>query len=591
MPPQPRQPILRLLTVYAWRHRWRYLAGACCLVLTNWLTVEIPLSIGQAIDLYRESHDPTGAIFAVGLMGALVIGVRTLSRVFVFNPGRDVEADLRNDLFDDLCGRRASFFAQRRTGDIISRASNDMSFARALVGFGLMQVVNVSLALAMTGWKMLALSPWLSLLTALPVIVGVLVVERASRSVMSLHRRSQEELGELSNQVLGTLQGMATIQGFVAEERFVERFTAKNTAIQRTRLRIAILGSLAFPALLLAGSVAVWVVLSVGGPLAVAGELTVGDLAAFVTLLGILLPPLSSIGWMISVFQRGGVSLTRIFELLDAPLERPGDQRLPEPGWSPAISLRDLAFFWPGSEERPALQGISVELPAGSVVGILGRTGSGKSTLVDVLTRLSDPPRGTVFVRDPSGREVDLIDIQLEDWQRRLSLAAQRPFLFSDTIAQNIDLEERGDPQELERVLREAALAPDLAALRDGLQTLVGERGIMLSGGQRQRVALARALFKNADLLVLDDVLSAVDHHTEARLAATLSALPPAGRRPTTIIVSHRVSAFQHADLVLVLEEGRLVEQGSPSELLARPGPFRETWLAQRPEGVGEVRE
>lgn len=581
-------PIARLLRAYAWPHRWRYLGGLAALAVTNWLTVEIPLAIGRALDVYSAGALPAWPVAAVAGMGLGVIGVRTLSRVLLFNPGRDVEYALRNDIFTDLMSRRASFFARHTTGDLISRAANDIGFARAVVGFGLMQLVNVSLALTMTGWKMWALSPLLTGLTSLPILLGLIVVQQSSARVMSLHRRAQEQLGGLSEHALTSFQGVATIQGFVAEERFVDEFGARSLALLRTRMTNALISGVAFPSLMLAGSVSIFVLLYVGGPMAVSGALSVGDVAAFATLLGILLPPLRSMGWMLSVFQRGSVSVQRIFDLLDTPRDQPeGPDAAPAPTQGPPwIDVRGLTFAYPDQPDRPALHDLRFTVQPGQVVGVFGRTGSGKSTLIKVLSRIVDPPAGAVWVGAGPERCADLARSQLRAWQGSTSLAQQRPFLFSESIAENIEVGVDHNPSALDRAVRLASLSTDVEALPKGLGTVVGERGLTLSGGQRQRVALARALYRRSGLLLLDDVLSAVDHATEAQLVEALSSLGEGGGKPTTFIVSHRVSAVMHADLVLVLEEGRLVDQGAPGVLSDRPGPFRDAWLAQRPQAV-----
>jgi len=584
---------------YVWPHWWSYIAGFAALAATNWLTVEIPMRIGDAIDHYSTGGDPQPAILWVGAMGVSVIGVRTLSRVLIFNPARSAEYALRRDLFSHLMRQQPSFYAGRSIGDIVSRASSDITYARVLVGFGLMQVVNVSLALGMTTWKLLALSVSLTMWAMLPIAVGMLVVRSAIGRIFNLHRQSQEQLSDLSDHILGSFQGIATIQGFNAKPRFQDRFDGHNDALFRTRTTAAALSSVSFPALTLAGSVSIFALLYVGGPMAVEGTLSVGNLVAYQGLLLMLLAPLRSLGWTISVFQRGHVSLERIFDLLDAPIDRPeGDSpaALP-PAGGPAFSARNLTFAYPDEPETTVLHDVSVDIPAGSVVGLFGRTGSGKSTFIRLLTREHNPPDGALFIG--SGLDtasIDLTHVDLLAWRQRLAVAPQRPFLFSDSIGENIELSARPDDlawEELTPVDRErrdratdlAALAPDLDALPNGIDTVVGERGIMLSGGQRQRAALARALYKDADVIVLDDVLSAVDHETERRMVDALSEMSVAGHSPTTFIASHRLSALRHAQLVLVFEDGRLIDQGSHSDLTSRPGPYRDTWLAQRPTG------
>lgn len=579
--------VVRLLKDYAWPHRWSYLAGAVFLGLTNWVAVTIPGEIGHAVDALRDGVPLGRHVAAIAVMGVAVVVVRTLSRVLIFNPGRHVEYRLRQDLFGRLLRLQPSFYARHRRGDLVSRASNDVGMVRTMVGYAGLQVFNVTTAVVLTVGKMLALSPRLTLLVLLPVAVGMGVVQWGIRRLFDLSKRNQEQLGAISDHVLGSLQGMATIQGFAAEEAFVRRFETRNQEWLRTGMRLALVRALALPLLVLAGGFSVWALIAVGGPLVLSGALTVGQLAAFTALLAVLLPPLRSLGWMLSVIQRGRASLERILELMDAPVDRPeGSSGLrPASGRGPEIRLDDLTFAYPDSPGRPALEGLTATLPAGALVGLFGRTGSGKSTLLRVLARLDNPPRGVVRVDG-----VDLLDLDLDAWRERMAVVPQRPFLFSETMASNVALVE-GEPSERVRAATDlAALSTDLEALPDGLQTVVGERGIMLSGGQRQRVALARGLYREADLLILDDVLSAVDHETEARLVMMLAELNRRPRRPTVVIASHRLSALRRCDLILVLDRGRLVDRGTHDQLVARPGVYRDTWIAQRQGAVPEVK-
>ena len=319
--------------------------------------------------------------------------------------------------------------------------------------------------------------------------------------------------------------------------------------------------------------------------MAIRGLISVGELAAFAALLTVLLPVLRSMGWMFSVLARGRASLERIFELLDAPIDRPEGEvgRLSAPGAGPALTLSRLSFAYPDDPGRMVLRDITVELPAGAVIGLFGRTGSGKSTLLRVLARLYDPPPASVFVDG-----VDLAEMDLAAWRRRLTMVPQRPFLFSDSIASNIAMGVASPEIAVMAAVEAAALEPDLGVLPDGLDTVVGERGIMLSGGQRQRVALARGLYRGGDLLILDDVLSAVDHTTEKMLVDTLSDLSRSGNRPTVLVASNRLSVLRRTDLVLVLDKGRLVAEGHHDELVGRPGIYRDTWLAQKAGAILE---
>jgi ATP-binding cassette subfamily B protein len=561
-----------------------YLAGLVFLFLTNWLAVEIPLRMAAGVDaLGNDPEAVRTAAFTIGLMGLAVIAVRSLSRVLFFTPGRLVEFRLKNDIFGQLTKLQPSFYSKMKAGDIVSRVSNDMTFVRALVGFGGLQVFNVTLALAMTGRKMFQLNPKLTILTLLPIVIGLAFMQAGVFAMHRLTRLSQTQLSSLSDRILSLLQGVQTIQDFTAEAPFLRRFEEENLEFMGTNIRLAWIRSTILPMLGLAGSTCIYVLLIVGGPMAQRGELSVGQLVAFVTFIAQLLWPLMSLGWLVSVFQRGYTSLQRIDEVLYAVPERP-EGETPESLASapPSLHLKDLSFTYPG-EDTPALQGINATLHGGQTIGIYGRTGSGKSTLLRVLTRTWNPPAGTIFVG-----ETDILDLDLDAWRGNTAVAPQVPFLFSDSIAANVAMGPI-DPARVDQATIKASLAEDLKALPEGLDTVVGERGIMLSGGQRQRTALARALYRPANLIVLDDVLSAVDQETEQRLIDTFAAIGKDGQQPTMLLVSHRMSALARTDHVLVLDEGKLVDQGTHSELLTRDGPYREAWASQHEDQAPAV--
>ncbi len=546
--------------------RW-YLAGTAALVATNYLSVQVPVHMARGLDLLRDGGgEAAHEAYLIGALGLAVILTRSLSRVWFFTPGRIAEFRLRREFFDHLLGLQPDFYAKQVTGDLLSRATSDVTFARAFAGFALLQVGNVIGSMVFGVGQMLILSPALTLAVALPCVLAFALMQLATRQIMRLQRQMQQQLGLLSDDLLGAFSGVATIQGFNVENVFQSRLDGRAGDLRRTSLAMTRLRAVAFPLLTVAGGVATWGVLFIGGNAVRDGALTAGQLAAFIALVAFIVLPLRMLGWLLPVLQRSEASLERIYAVLDSAPTRPG--ALPSPVQAPSIELRGLTFRY---ADRAVLDGVSTTIAAGATIGIYGPVGSGKSTLLRLLSRLEQPPRGTIYIDG-----IDILDLDVDAYRRALCVVPQSPFLFSETIRENVGF---GAPDEAVRAAVESAsLAPDVSTLPDGLGTVVGERGIALSGGQRQRVALARALLRDAPIVLLDDVLSAVDHTTEQELIATLRGRSGA----TRLVVSHRLSALVHADRVLVIDGGRLVDEGTHEELVSRPGPYRDAWLAQQ---------
>jgi len=554
-----------------------FAAGTVALLVTNWLSVTIPLYLADAIDVLRAGEDPTGVVVRdaaiIAGMGAGIMVVRSLSRVLFFTPGRMVEARVKMDLFARLLEQQPAFLEKWPTGDLMSRSSSDVTFVRLLSGFGALQVVNITVAVGLTAVQMVRISPLLATWMLIPIGIGLVFAQLFIRRMFRLVHKMQAELAAVSDHVLSSYQGVATVHGFRAADAFVGRFDVLNerylgTSKQRAEMRAAIAPTLAF-----AVSLNVFLLLFVGGPMAIRGQITVGGLVAFTTLVAYLAQPLRGVSFLLSILKQAQAALERMEEISAPEPDRPDrPDGVPAPAEPPAIEFRDLHFTYPGDDQE-VLHGISLTVPAGTTLGVLGPTGSGKTTLIRCLARLYNPPRGTVLLDG-----TDILDVDLDDWRRRIAYVPQRAFLFSESLKDNVLL---GAPDDgrLERVLTLAALDVDLAALPAGVHTLVGESGLMLSGGQRQRTALARGLVRAHTVLVLDDVLSAVDHETERQL---IRSLEDAGVTPTTLIVSNRISGLQHADRIAVLRRGCVVELGDHEALLQQNGFYRATWDRQR---------
>ena len=575
--------IFRFIGEYA-RPYWKwYLSGLFFLFATNWLTVQIPRQLARAIDAMGANGHPEvvrQALLMIAAMGISIMLVRTLSRVLFFTPGRLIEFKLKNNILAHMMRLQPQQVGTWESGDIVSRSSNDITYLRALVGFGGLQIANVTIAVALAGAQMIALSPRLTLLVLAPMAVGLVIVQIGISKFYLLVRQSQENLASLSSHILSTLHGIQTVQGFNAQEALQRRFTERNEAYLETNLHLARVRTFFMPILVHCGGLSIAILLVVGGSMIQEGTLSVGELVGFTTYVAILLNPLRSLGWLLSVFQRGITSLERVYELTDTAPDRPeGEQGvvLDKEG-GPEFRLEKLTYAYPDAPDSPVLKDLTFVLPSGSVVGLFGKTGSGKTTLLRLLMRSINPPPGTLFVDG-----TDICQLDLDAWRRDVSVVPQLPFLFSQSLAENVAMGDMDEEKMLEAV-HTAALSPDIKALPDGVNTLVGQKGIMLSGGQRQRTALARGLYRETRCLLLDDVLSAVDHGTEKRLIEALEARANAKApesRPTTVLVSNRISALHHADQILVLDEGRLVDQGTHSELIARPGLYQDAWKHQ----------
>ena len=568
--------LLHFTRLYMMRYWHWYLAGIVTIAVTNWLTVTVPLYLADGIDILAEGgsvSDVTPIALTIALMGAALAVIRTASRLFFFIPGRLVEADVKHDVFATLLKQQREFLSQWPPADIISRASNDIHLLRMLAGFSIMQAFNTLFAVTMVSIQMVRISSELTLTMLPPLIIGLGLTQFFIRAMFKLVKAVQEQLSDLSDHILSSYQGVATIQGFVALPAFTKQFDEKNERYLGTSLKRANIRTVIAPLLTLTASFNLFLLLYLGGGMAVEGSLSVGRLVAMITLVGTVIQPLRSMSFLFALFKEAQSSIERVFEVM---LPKPDRPELPNPempsATPPTIEIKGLNFSYPDVSENPfELQDIELSIPSGSTLGVFGRTGSGKSTLLALLARIYNPPQGSVNVDG-----IDLTKIDLDAWRGVMTLVPQTAFLFSESLKDNVMLAAT-DESLFHRSVSDASLTQDLTALAKGEDTLVGEEGLTLSGGQRQRVAIARALMTKPNLLLLDDVLSAVDHETEHQLIEAFHARGGA----TKVIVSHRTSALQRADNIIVLDEGAVVAQGTHSELITRPGIYQDAWRAQ----------
>jgi ATP-binding cassette subfamily B protein len=567
-----------------------YALGLALVVLSNFFVTLGPRFLEQGIDALREQDSFRQVQRAVALLVvvALAGGLARYGMRELLNSGsRRVETDLRDGLYRHLQRMAAEFYDRYPTGDVMARTTNDLLAVRMVAGPALMYLVDTSIRALLIAPAMLGISPRLTLLAFLPLL-GLPVIMVSLGGLV--HRRSQAiqaHFSELTSHAHENLSGVRVVRAYRQEAAETAHFRALSQEYLSRNLSLARVQGLFFPLLTLMGGLSGVAVLYLGGRLIMAGQVTVGEFVAFGVYLAMLVWPMIALGWAVNLVQRGAASMARINQLFreEPAITGPAHPaRLPLPKGGRVVEFDRVWFRYPGHDRGWVLEDVSFRVEAGRSLAVVGPTGAGKSTLVDMIVRTHDPTRGTVRLDGVDIRRLDLAELR-----RAVGFVPQETFLFGETLRENVLL---GAPDDgrLERVAEVSQLAEALPALPNGFDTMLGERGINLSGGQKQRTAIARALAQDPPVFVLDDALSAVDAQTEARI---LTALRGALSGRTSVIVSHRLAAVRDADWILVLDEGRIVEQGVHADLIARGGRYWELLRRQQleeeleEEGVG----
>jgi ATP-binding cassette, subfamily B, multidrug efflux pump len=575
--------IIKTAGPYLWRYRRGLTLGMGALVIKDLLAAALPLVIRSGVDSLTRG-------FRIGLVfefAALLVALSLIKgifqywmRVILIGISRDVEYDLRNDLFSHLVKLSSDFYARFRTGDIMARSTNDLNAVRMMLGPGIMYWTETMFTAALTIAVMLSVDWKLTLISLIPApVVSVVVILFGQR----IHHRFeiiQKMFSDISSRVQENLSGVRVIRAYAQEAAEMRKFETLNLDYIAQNIRLARLSALFMPLLQALVGLSFLMVLLAGGYRLLQHRISLGSFVMFNTYTGMLVWPMIALGWVVNLMQRGTASWNRIMELMrEQPSIAPriplanarGSEMSRDREGAGAVQFDDVEVSYPTGA---ALKNVDLEIPPGSTVAIVGHTGSGKTTLVSLIPRLLDATRGAVYLDG-----VNLRDLDPEWLRRQIGFVPQETFLFSATLAQNIAWGvEEATEADIARAAELAGLGPDIASFPAGFETVIGERGLTLSGGQKQRVAIARAILRDPRILILDDALSSVDTLTEERI---LTGLAGVMRGRTTILISHRVSTVQTADRIFVIEHGQIAEQGTHAELIINGGYYADLYQKQ----------
>lgn len=553
-----------------------YLSGILILAVVNLVQLEIPQLAKEVINSLTSGDNLSGssrtALTIIGL-GFLLIIVRTLSRLLMFWPSRKAEANSKADFFQKVMELPAEFFEKHGMGDLISRLANDIGHVRIYYGFGLLQILNVAFLLVFAITKMVAVHATLTALALSPLILMFVITRTTMSKMHQYSKANQAAVGQLTNRVTESFVNVHVLQANAATDTFARRIDTENEEVYNSNIKLIFIRTVVFPLMTCLAGISQLVILFYGGSEVIAGRLSIGDILAFNVYIALLTFPLTAVGIIISVHQRAKTALERLDEISQGRPRRFESEASAKVAAAPAetslLSVRHLSFkYGEHSSGRDVLSDISLELTPGRHIGLFGPIGSGKSTLMSLIVRYYDPPAGTVFLG-----ETDVLNIDPKILRQRIGYALQSVHLFSSTIRENLlfGMDREVSEEEILEAADAAQILNEIKSFPDGWETQIGEKGIRLSGGQKQRLALARVFLRRAPLILLDDVLSAVDHATEKRILSYITKLGS-----SMLIASHRGSALRHCHEILVISSsGTVTDRGTYQDLLSRHPEIR----------------